>query len=341
MARAIELSKQGYPAPNPHVGCVIVKDGAVVGEGFHHYVGGAHAEVEALNIAGSAARGGTAYVSQEPCNHMGRTGPCSEALIEAGVARVVFAVRDPNPGATGGAERLREAGIEVIEGVMADEAAEANKKWLHAMRTQKPYVVGKAAISLDGRIALANGESKWITGDEARRQAHILRAECGAVLVGRRTVELDDPELTVRHIDVANQPVRIVIDPERRLDSGRKVFNDAAPTHRVVHHGLSPNEVAVETRDGEVSLESLLKNLFDKGITSLLVEGGAVTLSKFLAQGLVDRLELFVAPKLLGNGPHWASFGDLQTMDEVGKWKFESIRKLAPEAWLTATPISI
>lgn len=338
MARAIELAKQGYPAPNPHVGCVLELDGKIVGEGYHHHAGGPHAEVAALLDAGDKARGATAYVTQEPCNHQGRTGPCSLALIEAGVARVIVATLDPNPKASGGIQRLRDAGIEVMTGVMTEEAEQANAAWLAAVRRQRPFVVCKAAISLDGRTALSNGQSKWITGEESRRQGHILRAECGAVLVGRRTVEQDDPELTVRHIEVVNQPLRIVLDRERKLNLSMKVFNEAAPYLRVVETLKNSNELEASVKDGAFQLEDVLSKLYAIGITGLLVEGGAATLSGFMSQGLVDRLELFVAPKVLGSGPAWTLFEGIDQIENASQWRFESVKPLGPDMWITARP---
>lgn len=336
MARAIELAKLGYPAPNPHVGCVIERDGKLIGEGFHDHAGGPHAEIAALQAAGQV-EGATVYTTQEPCNHFGRTGPCSLALIEAKVKRVVMATKDPNPVGAGGADRLREAGIEVIEGVMTEEATRANIMWLTAMHRRWPYIVGKAAITLDGRTALPNGESKWITGEESRREAHGLRAECGAVLVGRRTVEKDDPELTVRHLSVVNQPLRVVLDRDRQL-IGCKVFNDAAPHLRVVRILENPDELEVMVEEERFLLDDLVQKLFFRGVTSLLVEGGAETLSGFLRLGLVDRLELFMAPKLFGQGTPWATFGLALGMEQAPKWEFSSARKLGDDLWITAHP---
>lgn len=336
MARAVELSSRGYPAPNPHVGCVIEQGGEVVGEGHHDYAGGPHAEIVALRQAGERATGATVYTTLEPCNSHGRTGPCSEALITAGVSRVVSAVADPNPLMTGGHQRLREAGIDVVEGVLASEAAEANVMWLTSMKRKSPYVVGKAAISLDGRTALATGESKWITGEDSRRQGHVLRAQCGAVLVGTATVEIDDPELTVRHIPVVNQPLRVVLDRDRRL-RGRKVLNDDAPYLRVVRSPEGPNEVEVAMDEDRFVLQDLSRQLFERGVTSLLVEGGARTLSGFLRCQMIDRLELFIAPKLLGNGPSWVS-SYAGTLDSEGDWHFGEPRRLGQDLWITAYP---
>jgi diaminohydroxyphosphoribosylaminopyrimidine deaminase/5-amino-6-(5-phosphoribosylamino)uracil reductase len=338
MSRAVELSKQGFPAPNPRVGCVIERDGQVVGEGYHDHAGGPHAEIVALREAEGSTQGATVHVTLEPCNHHGRTGPCSEALIAAGVSKVVYAVADPNPVASGGAARLRAAGIEVLEGVLAESAAEANFMWLTAVRRQWPYIVGKAAISMDGRTSLPNGSSKWITGKGARAQGQLLRAQCGAVLVGRGTVERDDPSLTVRDIDVVNQPRRIVLDRYRTLRASRKLFNGEAPVLRVVASPPGPNEVEAAVEDGRIKLDDLLSKLFRLGITSILIEGGSSTLSRFMEAGLVDRLELFVAAKLLGSGNTWATFGALTDVMQAQLWHFNELRMLGEDIWITASP---
>lgn len=293
---AIEASRGGFPAPNPHVGCVLVSaTGGLVATGYHDHAGAPHAEAMALQLAGEAARGCTAYVTLEPCNHFGRTPPCAQALIRAGVRRVVIACPDPNPKAAGGATTLREAGISVdwCE-EMRSEAELANRQFLFAMKHRRPRVTLKAAASLDGRIALPSGESQWITGEEARSAGHRLRAECGAVLVGRRTVELDNPQLTARIEGVVNQPLRIVLDPQNSLSGKERVFDKEAPSRHVT---------------GEIDLGGLLEDLFSGGVTGLLIEGGATTASAFVRAGLVDRFELFLAPKLLGTGPTW--LGDI------------------------------
>lgn len=338
MARAIELSRQGYPAPNPHVGCVIELDGEVIGEGYHDHAGGPHAEIIALTQASDRAKGATVYTTQEPCNSQGRTGPCSEVLIKAEVARVVSAVPDPNPKMSGGNQRLRAAGVEVIEGVLEQEATAANIMWLTAARRRSPYIVGKAAISLDGRTALSTGESKWITGEESRRQAHILRAECGAVLVGTTTVEKDDPELTVRHIQIVNQPLRIVLDRDRRL-SGYRVFDDQAPYLKIVQTLEAPNEMEVMVREDRFIVPEIANKLFNRGVTSLLVEGGSVTLSHFLQSRMIDRLELFIAPKILGHGPTWVN-GSFGTLSQIPDWTVEEPKMLGQDLWITAYPPS-
>jgi diaminohydroxyphosphoribosylaminopyrimidine deaminase/5-amino-6-(5-phosphoribosylamino)uracil reductase len=341
MARAIELSKCGFPAPNPRVGCVIEKDGEIVGEGFHDHAGGPHAEIVALHQAGDRAERGTVYVTLEPCNHQGRTGPCSHALIAANVARVVVAVKDPNLKASGGSETLRAAGIEVIEGVNTLSAIGANHDWLTAMRLQRPFIVGKTATSLDGRIALPSGESKWITGEESRRQAHILRAECGAVLVGRTTVQLDDPELSVRHIQVVNQPARFVLDSGGKLHRDCKVFQGDEPATRIVARASHHGDVEVRMAGHQFDLADLAEKLFGLGVTSLLVEGGATTLGSFLEAKLCDRLEMFIAPRIFGDGPPWAAFAPPKRLADLQNWQFASPRLLGTDLWITAFPSSV
>lgn len=322
MRRAIALSKKGYPAPNPHVGCVLTREGRVVGEGFHRFAGAPHAEAMALDAAGPDARGATAYVTLEPCNHFGRTPPCAQALIRAGVSRVVVAVADPNPKAAGGLETLRAQGIECEGGLLAEDAASVNRVFLHAMTHRRPYVVVKAAASLDGRIALPSGESQWITSPKARREGHRLRAELGAVLVGRRTVELDDPELTARLPGVVNQPLRIVLDPAGKLSGREKVFNEKAPTRHVT---------------GAIDLPALLAELHSEGVIGLLVEGGAVTIASFLRERLIDGFELFLGPKILGDGPAWIEGVGLQSLSESPILQIDRLRRLGPDIHLSAS----
>jgi len=337
MARAIELSKRGFPAPNPHVGCVVVQAGEVVGEGFHDHAGGPHAEVVALNQAGGRARGAEVFISQEPCNHQGRTGPCSLALIQAGVRTVNFAVADPNPRAAGGAETLRAAGVEVRSGLLAKEAEAANEVFLTAMRLRRPYVCLKAASTLDGYIATSTLESKWITGEESRHEAHRLRAEMGAVLVGVNTVLQDNPQLTARIEGVVNQPLRIVLDPNGKLTGQEALFSGPGEAIHVVQTetSLGIPSMLVEAREGQFDLKSLLSHLWDRGCTSLLVEGGSRTLGSFIAAGLANRFELFVAPKLLGDGVSIASGSGLKSLSGGIELSFSPPRVVGTDVWLT------
>lgn len=307
MERAIELSKRGFPAPNPHVGCVIVKNGEIVGEGWHDHAGGPHAEADALDRAGDLAHGADVYVTLEPCNHQGRTPPCSQALIRSGVSRVFIANHDPNPRAGGGADALRAAGVHVEVGLCAEEAESANHVFLTAMRRKRPFVVAKAAVTSDGFIARSDGTSKWITGEEARAVGHRLRAEMGCVLVGWITAHLDDPELTARIPGVVNQPLRVVLDPLGMCNPKLRLFTDGHRTVRFVHGGRAtrPDDVELASDDGGFAIADVLETLFQMGVIGVLVEGGAETLASFFRQGLVDRLEKFTSPKTFGEGLHW------------------------------------
>lgn len=325
MRRAIRLSRRGFPAPNPHVGCVLVRDAELVGEGFHARAGGPHAEVVALNQAGDQAKGSTAYVTLEPCNHHGRTGPCSQALTAAGVAKVVFSVADPNPCATGGAEALRAAGIEVESGLLETEARAANEVFLFAQEHRRPWVTVKAAIGLDGRIALADGRSQWITGPKARAQGRRLRAELGAVMVGAGTVRLDNPELTSRIRGASHLPLKVVLDPRASLDPGLPALK--SPSLHLTHRELT-----------EFTPSAILGYLFARGVNGLLIEGGATTASPFLAAGLVDQIELFVSPRLLGDGLTWVNAAFPEALHPVPAWQFHRVRRLDEDLWLTLRP---
>ncbi|NYE38225.1 diaminohydroxyphosphoribosylaminopyrimidine deaminase/5-amino-6-(5-phosphoribosylamino)uracil reductase [Nocardioides cavernae] len=291
MRRALSLAATpGVPlGPNPRVGCVLLApDGTTIAEGFHRGAGTPHAEAAALAEAGAAARGATAVVSLEPCNHTGRTGPCSEALIAAGVVRVVFAQPDANPVAVGGAARLREAGVEVVGGEMIDEAQALNRVWSFSVAHRRPFVTWKFATTLDGRSAAADGTSRWVSSRAARIDTHRLRGLCDTMLVGTHTVEVDDPELTVRDEHdqpVAVQPLRAVMGL-RDLPPGRRVFNDRAET------------VHLRTRDPEDALARL--HALDR--QHVFLEGGPSLAGAFLAAGLVDEVVTYVAPMLLGAG---------------------------------------
>ncbi|MGY1593400.1 bifunctional diaminohydroxyphosphoribosylaminopyrimidine deaminase/5-amino-6-(5-phosphoribosylamino)uracil reductase RibD [Geodermatophilus sp. SYSU D00708] len=297
MARARELGAAvlGTTSPNPPVGAVVLAaDGTPVGEGATAPPGGPHAEVQALAAAGERARGGTAVVTLEPCAHTGRTGPCADALLAAGIARVVVAVPEPTELAGGGAQQLRDAGVAVelgVEQAAAEEGALA--AWLTGIRERRPYVVWKAAGTLDGRVAAADGSSRWVTGPEARAAVHRLRATCDAVLVGSGTALADDPQLTVRdaelppgHPAADRQPLRVVLDRRGRLPRTARVLDGAAPT--LVSAAAGPRD--------------LLAELFDRDVRRVLLEGGPTLAAAFLREGLVDEAVVHLAPKLLGAG---------------------------------------
>ncbi len=333
MERAIELSRNGFPAPNPHVGCVIVLDGVIVGEGHHEYAGGPHAEIVALNQAGTKARGADVFVSLEPCNHLGRTPPCSSALIEAGVKSVTVACSEPNPKAAGGAETLRSAGIHVESGTMESEARQANIRFMTAMEQRRPYVVVKAALTLDGRIARADGSSKWITGDLAREEAHRLRAEMGVVVVGRKTVEMDNPELTARIPGVTHQPLKVILDPHASLSGNEKVFTGEGLVWRMVapgNEGASGAFACAVDANGNLDIRSLLEILRVRGATGVLVEGGGETIRRFLEAKVVNRIELFMAPKLFGEGQLWVGADHSLSLTDL-KLEISQVRALGPD----------
>lgn len=303
MRRALELAATpGVPlGPNPRVGCVLLAaDGSEIAEGFHRGAGTPHAEVAALAEAGEAARGATAVVTLEPCNHTGRTGPCAEALVRAGVARVVFAQPDPNPVAAGGAETLRAAGIAVEMGLFEREARRLNRAWTFALEHQRPFVTWKFATTLDGRSAAADGTSRWVSSRPARLDTHRLRAQCDVMMVGTGTVAVDDPELTVRDEAVLegpgeplpHQPLRAVMGL-RDLPAEKRVFNDRAET------------VRLRTRDPREALAQLWA--LDR--QHVFLEGGPNLAAAFLAAGLVDEVVAYVAPMLLGAGT--SAVGDL------------------------------
>jgi diaminohydroxyphosphoribosylaminopyrimidine deaminase/5-amino-6-(5-phosphoribosylamino)uracil reductase len=317
MRRALEIAERGrgLTSPNPLVGAVVVRDGRIVGEGAHLRAGGPHAEIEALRDAGGAASGATLYVTLEPCAHHGRTPPCATAAIEAGVARVVASMKDPNPMvAGGGAELLRAAGVTVDVGVLSAEAARQNHAWITAVRKRRPHVTLKAAATLDGKLADVHGASKWITGDAARQRAHRLRAEADAIVVGLTTVIRDDPALTVRLPEPwPREPYRVVLDTGARVDprahlihsgtAARAVIavGEEAPTLRIdTLEATGASVVRCRTRQGRVDPVDVLDQLFAREVRTVLVEGGAETHAAFVDAGLVDRVALFLAPMLLG-----------------------------------------
>ena len=329
MRAALALARRGLGRvwPNPAVGCVIVKDGAVVGRGWTQPGGRPHAETEALQRAGAAARGATAYVSLEPCCHHGRTPPCATALIGAGVVRVVVALEDPDPRVSGsGFAALEAAGVAVTRGLLADEAAELNAGFLMRVRAGRPLVTLKTATTLDGRIASHTGASRWITGEAARARGHLMRGQHDAVMVGSRTALLDDPELTCRLSGMAaRSPVRIVADGHLRLPLTSRLVRsarqtptwvlvlpttDAARRQAFRDCGVELVEVAAD-REGNLDLAAALTALGGRGLTRLMVEGGGHLAAALLRAGLVDRLAWFRAPALLGGDgvPAAAPFG--------------------------------
>ena len=314
MAEALRLAEKGLfsATPNPRVGCVIVRDGEVVGSGWHEFAGGPHAEVAALRAAGARARGATAYVSLEPCSHHGRTPPCADALVAAGIARVVAAMQDPNTRVAGsGFERLRAAGIQVESGLMQDEARALNIGFVARMSRGRPWLRLKIAASLDGRTALANGRSQWITGPEARRDGHAWRARACAVLSGIGTVKDDDPQLNVREVDTPRQPLKIVVDSRLQLPLSAKLLQSgkvlvaAAVEDKAAIAALQDKGAEVlllPNARGKVELTELMRELARRELNEVHVEAGYKLNGSLLSAGLVDELLLYLAPSILGDG---------------------------------------
>ncbi|HOV78522.1 MAG TPA: bifunctional diaminohydroxyphosphoribosylaminopyrimidine deaminase/5-amino-6-(5-phosphoribosylamino)uracil reductase RibD [Bacillota bacterium] len=316
MSLALELAArgQGRTSPNPAVGAVVVKEGKIIGQGYHLRAGTPHAEINAMKEAGEGARGATLYVTLEPCCHYGRTGPCTEAVIEAGIARAVVAMVDPNPAVSGkGIDKLRRAGIEVTLGVMEAEARELNEVFVKYITTGLPFVVAKAAVSLDGKIATSAGESKWITGPEARAYAHRLRDRYDAVMVGIGTVLADDPLLTARlPAGDGRDPVRVILDSAARTPLHSKVLNRQSPARTIIAvTAAAPREKTealaatgaevLEVNEGpRVDLAELMRLLSKKEITSVLVEGGSAVHGSAFAAGIVDKVVWFIAPRIIG-----------------------------------------
>ncbi len=347
MQRAIRLAQQGQYStkPNPNVGCVIVKDGQLVGEGFHPRAGQPHAEVFAMRQAGDLTHGATAYVTLEPCAHYGRTPPCAKGLVEAGIAQVVVACSDPNPLVAGkGIHILQEAGIQVRTGVCEAEAATLNRGFLKAMAIGLPYVRLKVASSLDGRTAMASGESKWITGAEARLDVQHWRAISGAVITGIDTVLADDCLLNVRQlpdvedINTVVQPKRVILDRQGRLPLDAQILQH--PDTVMVMGPFRPELAQLGVIQLEIqSLESLLRTLKDFQIYDVLVEAGATLSSAFLQQGLVDELISYVAPTLLGQSARAMFNAEFEHLAEQLRFKLIDVSQVGNDVRLRLTPL--
>jgi len=316
MRRALELAKngEGRVEPNPMVGCVIVRNGRIIGEGYHRRYGGSHAEVEALRSCKRRTRGATVYVSLEPCCHFGRTPPCTDALIEAGVARVVTTIRDPNPAVNGkGLRRLRAAGIEVTTGVLAAEAAELLAPFLTRGRLGRPYVIAKWAQSLNGVLVTPPGESKWISSVTSRRIVHRLRSRVDAILVGAGTVLADDPQLTARGVPLRRRALRVILDGKLRIPVGSKLVTSARKTPTIVFttsHAVQTKKgkqllrkglelIPCKKQGGRLSLKECLSGLADRRLMNLMVEGGPTVLHTMLKSRLVDEVWVFLSPKII------------------------------------------
>lgn len=342
MQEALSQACKGHPSPNPRVGCIIVKRGKIVGKGFHRFSGDSHAEVHALNQAGTKARGATAYVTLEPCNHFGKTPPCTEALIKAGIQRVVIAMKDPHKLVNGkGLKRLKSAGISCEVGLGGDIAHKINEGWINYSKSKKPFVVLKVALSLDGRLASYTGDSKWITSPDSRRRVHAMRDWYDSILVGVDTVIKDDPQLTSR-IKGGKDPLRIILDSHLRIPKNAKVLKDqnalvfctsAAPKKKLsMLKEKGVNIIQVKSNKGRVDLKSALNELFKMGVTSILVEGGAKVHTSLIEQRLADKMYAFVAPKLIGSrGKSFFEGNPIKDIKHSKTFRIESVEKVGPD----------
>ena len=360
MARALRLAERGLysTSPNPRVGCVLVRDGKVVGEGWHQRAGEAHAEIHALSAAGEEARGATAYITLEPCSHHGRTPPCTDALLAAGVKRVVAAVQDPNPQVAGqGMGKLRAAGIEVECGLMEAAARELNIGFFARMTRGTPWVRSKIAASLDGRTALHNGTSQWITGKAARQDVQHWRARSCAVLTGIGTILADDPQLNVREVETSRQPLRVVVDSYLRLPLTARILSaeyipslTLPPRERVLVYTATQDtgkiaalekagaRVAVlPDTNGRVDLNAVLRDLATNGCNEVLVEAGSALNGALLQAGLVDELVLYLAPQLLGDMARgMAQLGELMSLDQRIELDWQDVRQVGKDLRIVA-----
>ncbi len=354
MKLALRLAEKGlgFTSPNPAVGAVIVKNGNIVGRGYHKQAGLPHAEAEALREAGKSARGATMYVTLEPCNHTGRTPACTVALFKAGIKRLFYAVGDPNPKVRGnGAEYLRQQGISAQQGPCTEEARYLNRFYFHHLRTSRPYIIAKFAASLDGKIASAGGESQWITGERARKEAHKLRRYVDAVLIGAGTARKDNPSLSARlKGKVIKQPLRIVLDSRRSLPPHLSLFEPAragqtvlvaseamsSQRHRLLEARGTQIIITKQDERGLISLTDLLTRLGEMGVASLLVEGGSRALGSFVQEKLVDEVYAFIAPLLIGGESAPGAVGGLgfERLNEALRLQTMQIKRLGNDILL-------
>ena len=356
MKRALTLAKKGLgkTSPNPAVGCVIVKNGRIVGEGWHKRAGGHHAEVHALEMAGVLSQGADAYVTLEPCSHTGKTPPCCDALIRAGVKRVVAGMSDPNPQVNGGGLRaLQQAGIETLCGILEDECRSINRPFLKAIKTGQPYVTYKCAMTLDGKIASVTGDSRWISGVASRKIVHRMRADSDAIMVGVDTIIADNPQLTVRHVK-GRDPLRIIVDSRLRTPESVAVLSGTlaqgtmiatTETNPKVHARYLKSGARIlvcNSVDGKVDLHDLWNKLGDLGIHTLLLEGGSRLAGEALKQGLIDQCSFFYAPKVIGSDG-FSSFAITGVTDMSHAIKFSdlSMKRIGADIMVTAYPENI
>ncbi|MGK2953716.1 MAG: bifunctional diaminohydroxyphosphoribosylaminopyrimidine deaminase/5-amino-6-(5-phosphoribosylamino)uracil reductase RibD [Thiobacillus sp.] len=348
MARALQLAARGLytTSPNPRVGCVIVKDDRIVGEGWHERAGTPHAEIHALKAAGDAARGATVYVTLEPCSHHGRTPPCAEALVNAGVARVVAAMTDPNPlVAGGGIAMLTLAGIQAEIGLQESEARALNPGFISRMTRQRPWVRLKTASTLDGKTALANGASQWITGEAARADVQRLRARACAILTGSGTVLADNPRMNVRDFDIGRQPLRVIVDSALRTPAGAAILpalvacHHADPEARAALEAAGAEVIELPGADGRVDLVALLTLLAQRGVNELHVEAGAALNGTLIKAGLVDEWVAYMAPMAVGDDAR-GLFAQpaLTSLAGAARFRLADVRQLGGDLRLTLLP---
>lgn len=351
MALAIQLASatKGQTAPNPHVGAVLVKDNQIVGMGAHLRAGEHHAEVHAIRMAGDKAKDATLYVTLEPCSHFGKTPPCSNLVIEAGIRKAVIASADPNPLVAGaGIKRMRHAGIEVVEGLMKEEADALNKVFFHYINTGLPFVTLKTAISLDGKIATVSGESKWITSEESRKDVHQFRHTHDAILVGVNTVIKDDPSLTTRLAGGGKDPFRVILDSNLRTPIESRILNDhPAKTIIVTGSTVDPESVKIFTEKGvgililespTVKIHEMLSKLGERGITSIYVEGGAEVHGSFLKEKAFQQVITYIAPKLFGGKTSPVSFGGegIERLEDAVLLDIKEVKKIGQDIRIIA-----
>ena len=361
MARALHLAERGLftTDPNPRVGCVLVKAGEVIGEGWHQWAGEAHAEINALRVAGERAKGATAYITLEPCCHHGRTPPCSDALIAAGISRVVVAMEDPNPRVAGqGLAQLQKAGITTQHGVMQAQAEALNPGFIQRMRHGRPYVRGKMAMSLDGRTAMASGESQWITGAAARRDVHRLRARSSAIVTGIGTVLADDPSLTVRLGNIEDgkpaanirQPLRVVLDSQLQMPVSAKLLSQAGQTlvltvsedtQKAAQLSAAGAEVEVlAAHNGRLDLAAVMTCLAHREINEVMVEAGATLCGAMLQAGLFDELVIYMAPLIMGDDARGLlQLSGLKKMADRIELQIADIRAIGHDWRIQARPV--
>jgi diaminohydroxyphosphoribosylaminopyrimidine deaminase/5-amino-6-(5-phosphoribosylamino)uracil reductase len=356
MCLAIELARKakGRTSPNPMVGAVIVKDGEIVGTGYHQKAGTPHAEIHAIRDAGEKAKDATIYVSLEPCSHYGRTGPCTQAIISAGLSRVVMAMMDPNPRVNGKGKSILEShGISVTNGILENEARKLNEFFIKYITTGLPFVILKTAMTLDGKIATHSGKSKWITSEDSRKLVHQIRDEVDAIMVGIGTVIKDDPSLTTRLLDGnGRDAMRIILDSHARIPLDSKILNlnsnaktivaitSSAPQERIEQIKQHADILTISEKDGKIDLQELMKKLGQMEITSVMIEGGADVNASALKAGIVDRVMFFIAPKLFGgkDAPSPIGGDGIDEPSEAIKLKDMSVERIGEDILIIGVP---